>query len=189
VENVRSIYDFVRREITYQTVPGEGPKYCLETLADGTGDCDDQSILFLSLCRAIGIPSWLAFGGLYDPTTNTWGSHAWAEVCIPLTDNTWENVTYDLANGEYMLRNCNRFEEWKSTGEKNATRDYYYLFSHIPTGHYPHLTVDLDESFSGVYTPSSESIGTGAMLLNENEKTINGVCLYHRQCSWISPRS
>ena len=71
-----------RANVAYQTLSGSEPKSCLRTLADGTGDCDDQSILLISLCRASDIPSWLAFGILYDQVNAQWGPHAWAEVYL-----------------------------------------------------------------------------------------------------------
>lgn len=54
---------FVQGAIQYQADPVgvEHPLYPLETLADGQGDCEDTAILLVSLLRARGIPSKLAF--------------------------------------------------------------------------------------------------------------------------------
>jgi transglutaminase-like putative cysteine protease len=178
VENVESIYQYIDQEITYLTIRGQEPKECLETLADGTGDCDDQSILFCSLCRAVGIPAWLAFGGLYDPTTGTWGGHAWAEVYIPLAEGGGGSVVIDLANSEFMVRNCNRYEEWKSNGNSDALQDYYYLFTHYTTSPLTHANVV--ESYSGVYTASSDRVSSRSLDLNWVESLMLGESQYDK---------
>ncbi|KYK30487.1 MAG: hypothetical protein AYK23_04540 [Candidatus Proteinoplasmatales archaeon SG8-5] len=159
IDNVRAIYDYLRSALSYSTGSGGSPKGCLQTLSDGMGDCDDQSIVFCSLCRAAGIPAWLVFGGLYDGSTYSWGGHAWAEVYIPLASGGGEEVTVDIVNGEFLVRNCNRFQEWESDGVSEHLSEYYYLLSHVPTGGYPDLSVSFVEDYTGAYTVSSESVG------------------------------
>lgn len=44
-----------------------GPQYPDETYERGIGDCDDCSILFITMCRAINIPSFLQIGGIPNP--------------------------------------------------------------------------------------------------------------------------
>ena len=41
-------------------------------LADGLGDCDEQTNAFLSILRAKGIPGWYVFGALTDSTYSQW---------------------------------------------------------------------------------------------------------------------
>ena len=60
---LKSIIRFVR-SISYSddfqsTGFDEYPKYPIETLVDGTGDCEDSSILLVSILQAAGIPSVL----------------------------------------------------------------------------------------------------------------------------------
>jgi len=72
--------------------------YPNETLARSKGDCDDQAILFITLCRIRKIPSYLQIGYVHDPTIRTnetrWeghatifqkgiGGHGWAMAYIP----------------------------------------------------------------------------------------------------------
>lgn len=54
---------FVQGAIAYQPDPSgrEWPLYPLETLVDGIGDCEDTSILLVSLLRSKGVASDLAF--------------------------------------------------------------------------------------------------------------------------------
>ncbi|MBA3045999.1 MAG: transglutaminase-like domain-containing protein [Candidatus Thermoplasmatota archaeon] len=160
-DNVKRIYNYVRGNVDYLTVSGSEAKSCLQTLADGTGDCDDQSILLISLCRSIGIPSWLAFGTLYDSIRNEWGAHAWAEVYIPLQDGTGEGVTIDTANKEFLVRNCNRLEEWKSDGIGDHLADYYNILSYNYSMLNPHQLppeVTVSENYSGEYAASEEMV-------------------------------
>ena len=54
------------------------------TLQVKTGDCDDLSFLYISLCRSIGIPARFIRGYLVeeDGATVSAVSHAWAEVFV-----------------------------------------------------------------------------------------------------------
>jgi len=77
----------------------EVPLYPNETYAEGKGDCDDQAILLITLCRIIGIPAYLQIGCIYlprqrPPPSTDWkgrrtiverdiGWHGWAMVYVP----------------------------------------------------------------------------------------------------------
>jgi len=159
-ENVKLVYDYMRANYEYQTISGSGVKACLQTLADKSGDCDDQSILLISLLRSIGIPSWLAFGTLYDGVRAEWGPHAWAEVYIPLKSGGGETVVIDVVNDEFLVRNCNRLEEWKSDGIGEHLSDYYHLLSYNYTSmpHQPAPIVSISDDYSGHYQASKERV-------------------------------
>ena len=153
---VEAIYDHMRNEFTYDTnSPGE-PKSCTQTLSDGRGDCDDQSILFISMLRSVGIPAWLEFGPLYDPTTNEWGAHAWSKVYVPLAGGGGGTVTVDVVNGQFMVKDCSRFTEWESDGNEEHLEDYYHTlsYSYIP----PQPGIEITDSYQGNYRPSEDTI-------------------------------
>lgn len=76
----------------------EVPRYPNQTAVDGLGDCDDQSILLISMCRSLGIPAYLQVGIVIHPSIvdseTSWeghlndtrygvGWHAWAMICVP----------------------------------------------------------------------------------------------------------
>jgi transglutaminase-like putative cysteine protease len=76
----------------------EVPRYPNQTAADGLGDCDDQSILLVSMCRSLGIPAYLQVGIVIHPSIvdseTSWeghltdsrdgvGWHAWAMIYVP----------------------------------------------------------------------------------------------------------
>ncbi len=69
----KAIFDYLNENYEYQTTRRGEPKFCYETISSKRGDCDDQSVLFISLARAQGLPSWLEFGALYNQKEKTWG--------------------------------------------------------------------------------------------------------------------
>jgi PKD repeat protein len=73
---------FVQGAITYRPDPPtqEWPLYPLETLFDGVGDCEDTSILLVSLLRARGVSSSLAF-----VDTDSDGTPDHVLVLVPVT--------------------------------------------------------------------------------------------------------
>jgi hypothetical protein len=57
------------------------PSLTLKGLAEGRGDCGVQNTVFISLCRAAGIPArWQS--GFETKPGNDWGMHDWAEFYI-----------------------------------------------------------------------------------------------------------
>jgi len=164
--------------VDYQTVSGSEPKSCLETLEDGTGDCDDQSILLISLLRAAGIPSWLAFGVLYDGGNDAWGAHAWAEVYMPLADGNGGSVVIDVVNSEFLVRNCNRLEEWKSDGIGDHLSDYYHILSYNYTLANPHQlppSVDISDDYTGDYEGSASKVYVALPSVGNPEGSVRGI--------------
>lgn len=51
---VEAIYDWVRSKVTYVNGPLKG---ALQSLQDGSGDCEELSSLFIAICRAAGVPA------------------------------------------------------------------------------------------------------------------------------------
>ena len=74
------------------------PQYPYDTIESGEGDCDDQSILLITMCRSLGIPAFLQVGIIIhsriDSKDTSWEGHliseqdgvswhGWAMVYIP----------------------------------------------------------------------------------------------------------
>jgi len=94
---VKNFIAWIRDNVMYTA--HEIPMYPNETYTAREGDCDDQAILFIALCRILGIPSYLQIGCIHMPTTsptqNTYwedhlttslkhiGWHGWAIVYVP----------------------------------------------------------------------------------------------------------
>ena len=146
-----AIYDYMDDEFTYETGSTGNPKSCSESLSSKSGDCDDQSILLISLLRAVDIPAWLEFGVLYDPVDGSWGAHGWANVYIPTSDGEGGSVTVDIVNDQFMYRDAKRFTEWESDGDAEHLQDYYATMDYSYTA--PSVTLTLNESYSGSYEP------------------------------------
>lgn len=109
---VKKFIAWIKDNIVYET--HEVPLYPNQTYAERKGDCDDQAILFITLCRIYGIPSYLQIGCIHLPTTQTnetyWeghvtivqkqvGWHGWATVYVPPWG--WLPVDFTYAVGGY----------------------------------------------------------------------------------------
>lgn len=105
---LRKYVEWINEYIDYPKEPQEGPLYPNETYLQREGDCDDQAILLITLCRILGIPAYLQVGCIYTPETqfknNTYWEghlasvlkriawHGWAMVYVP----PWEWLPVDL---------------------------------------------------------------------------------------------
>jgi len=94
---VKKFVEWINQNITY--VVHEVPYYPNETYAERKGDCDDKAVLFVTLCRILGIPAYIQIGCIYLPTAihvneTYWedhvtsiqkriGWHGWATVYVP----------------------------------------------------------------------------------------------------------
>ncbi|MDD5417478.1 MAG: transglutaminase-like domain-containing protein [Candidatus Nanoarchaeia archaeon] len=63
------------------------------------GVCDEYAVLFMSMCRAVGIASKYAYGYAYSNLLEGFGAHAWAEVYVP--DYGWISFDATEGYGEY----------------------------------------------------------------------------------------
>ena len=102
------------------STPRSGPT----CLADGTGDCDEQTNAYLSVLRTKGIPGWFVFGALVDPLSfTTWELHAWGYIMLPL-DEAWctanlidandcfVEASVDVVNNKWLLHTTNAYVDW-----------------------------------------------------------------------------
>ena len=77
----RWIYERIAREIR----PTGAPQTPVETLARGSGACRDQTVLFVALCRAVGLAARFV-SGYQDRSamdTDRRYLHAWPEAYLP----------------------------------------------------------------------------------------------------------
>jgi len=97
---IKSFVAWIKDNISYPSPQAkhENPYYPNETYARREGDCDDQAILLGTLCRIVGIPSYLQVGCIYRPSffesASVWNGyvsfvelrvawHGWAFVYVP----------------------------------------------------------------------------------------------------------
>jgi hypothetical protein len=157
--SLRAIYDWMVDNVRYPAVTGGSPQSPQETMTSLVGDCDDQSILFCSLARAAGIPTWLQIGLLYDSSSNIWGGHAWVETFIPTEDGGHE-VVIDTVNREFMVWDSYRILEFTSDGVGGHLQDYYQYFEcHIvPSTYPPSGGPELSQEFIAVSYQESDGL-------------------------------
>ena len=80
----RKIYDWLTRNLTYTYVP----EYCtFESIPEFVarnlrGDCGFQALLFITLCRIVGVPARWQSGWYANPTQKGPGPHDWAQFYI-----------------------------------------------------------------------------------------------------------
>ena len=136
---LKNIFDYISSEYIY--LPSSIPKSCPESMESGYGDCDDFAILFSSIARAAGIPTWLELGKIpafIDNRENCdlrdWGGHAWVNALVPLSDGTSTVVSIDLANSYFLWMPPYRISDWVDDGNGDNLYSYYYLFSSQGTG-------------------------------------------------------
>ncbi len=83
IEAVRRLNDWVHQHV--EKVPTFGVPSGLEVLRSGRGDCNEHTALFVSLARAVGIPTRIAAGVVYSEQVGPQGAfyyHAWPEVLV-----------------------------------------------------------------------------------------------------------
>jgi hypothetical protein len=113
----------------------EVPLYPNQTLLYREGDCDDQAILFITLCRICGIPSFLQVGCIYGQDftdqQSSWNGtvtsvlkhiawHGWAMVYVPPWG--WFPVDLTFVMGEQSVP-LNAI----MTGAVTSTRTIQYM--------------------------------------------------------------
>jgi transglutaminase-like putative cysteine protease len=89
LEKAIKLFYYVNSKLLYQAAD-EQEHSALRTLRRGYGVCEDYSLLYTALCRAVGIPARFVNGFRFDPTKLGKGEndleqfgHAWVEVNLP----------------------------------------------------------------------------------------------------------
>ncbi|UCE39728.1 MAG: transglutaminase domain-containing protein [Candidatus Aminicenantes bacterium] len=120
---------WVEREITANYDVGFAT--AAEILKNREGDCSEHTVIFVALCRAVGIPSRAAVGLMY--ADGIFAYHMWPEVFV----GKWINLD----------------AKWLATDEK--TGEFYTDATHIKLGR-----SNLDENmFEEMVTAIAEIIG------------------------------
>jgi len=81
----KSLFIWLKENTEYQIHDGQGDvQPALITLQKRAGDCDDLSFLYISLCRAVGIPARFVRGYLIKREGKNVAAtaHAWTEVFV-----------------------------------------------------------------------------------------------------------
>lgn len=94
LEQARAIYDFVTTQVRYTFMPAY---FSQEAIADNcakslAGDCGVQTLLFLTLCRCVGIPARWESGWAAEP--DFCGAHDWAQFYVEPFGWLYADVSY-----------------------------------------------------------------------------------------------
>ncbi|MFC1802800.1 transglutaminase family protein [Thermoproteota archaeon] len=125
LESVTSLVEYIMQNTTYHNF--DDPQYPSATLQNHLGDCDDLSILIITMCRSLGIPAYLQVGIYINPNIEDknirWdghlaneadgvGWHGWAMIYIPPWG--WVPVDLTLTNAESGLDLIKQAPEYNS---------------------------------------------------------------------------
>ncbi|MCW4049299.1 MAG: transglutaminase-like domain-containing protein, partial [Candidatus Bathyarchaeota archaeon] len=165
----------------------EVPQYPNVTLNQGQGDCDDQSILLISMLRSLGVPAYLRVGIVISPSIQdsepVWdghltniqdgvGWHGWAMIYVPPWG--WLPVDLTLVSSDDGLELINQAPEYNSNivasfdvnkqgyiGETMSTRERI-----TSSDLYVTITDEAEQVFSsGLGTGSYIVIGLGVAVM------------------------
>jgi hypothetical protein len=151
----KELFKWLKQNTNYNIhVGSDNVQPASDTLECRTGDCDDLSFLYISLCRSLKIPSRFVRGFLVEK--NNAVPHAWAEVFVGgnLGNNGW--IPVECAG----ISNSIESEIHQNFG----IEDVGHLRLFIDDG----SNESLNASFSGVYyTVYSSSRKIEATLYNQ----------------------
>ena len=90
----KELFIWLKQNTDYQIhITNNEVQTASQTFQLRTGDCDDLSFLYISLCRSVGIPARFIRGYLVDETDGDISAvaHAWVEVFVGgnIGDNGW----------------------------------------------------------------------------------------------------
>jgi len=135
---VTRLLEWIIDNVSYRAF--EVPRYPNETLSSREGDCDDQAILLVTMCRATGVPAILQTGCLFDDgiekAMSSWsghlhieqkgiGWHGWALVYIPPWGWLPIDLTYiSLKNPILRISNAPEHNNYIITGLNVSRQDY-----------------------------------------------------------------
>ena len=116
---------FIHVRDTVQYGPGSPypPRSGPTCLAQGIGDCDEQSNAWMSLMRTRDIPTWYEFGALTSMDHEVWEAHAWSVILIPYDvdwcnsnginlDSCYLEGSVDVVNNKWLVHTPTAFSEF-----------------------------------------------------------------------------
>ncbi|MBE6038178.1 MAG: transglutaminase domain-containing protein [Anaerofustis stercorihominis] len=97
IEKARAIYDYITLNVKYTFMPSyfsleNIPENCAKSL---TGDCGVLALLFITLCRCVGIPARWQSGLAAEP--DFCGCHDWARFYVAPYGWLYADVSYGVA--------------------------------------------------------------------------------------------
>lgn len=92
---VRAIFRWINDNVRYHAEEEYSviPSFSAACLSRGKGDCGVQAMLFITMCRAAGVPARWQSG--WESKRDRWNMHDWAEVYVP----PWGWLPCDVSYG------------------------------------------------------------------------------------------
>lgn len=191
----RALYDWLDENIVYRRDDIEGdnrPKHAIWTYDERAGDCDEQSFLYISMARAVGIPTCIELGVLYDRVRDDWGGHGWVRLKFVTAEGEVGWVNIDPVNDQFFARDALRFTIWADDGKETDGESHledFYTFLHFSGGRLDDWeesfeTLDMDKSgrvvigeesfLSGFQGALFVKVGTMTTLIYWYKKKLKG---------------
>ncbi len=165
----RAIYNWMADHLLYSyaleysTIPNLS-EYCR---SNGYGDCGQQALLFITLCRSRGIPARWQSGWNLLPGDTT--NHDWAEIY--LAPYGW--VPVDSYMGNFAMRYVRTLPE----AQKREIRDFYF-------GGLDHYRMAANADHSAALEPAKNSFRSDDVDFQRGEIEAGGKNLYFNKFSY-----
>jgi len=156
----RKIFHFIANTIRYCSEEEYSiiPSFTTKALTTRKGDCGIQGMLFITMCRAAGIPARWQSG--YQTRPNAWDIHDWAECYV----QPWGWLPADVSYG-FMDSDDPRIRE--------------FYFGHLDSYR---LIVNMDYGFP--LQPPKHSLRSEPADFQRGEVEIDGRNLYFDEWDW-----
>lgn len=133
---------YVRDTVEYGPGAPFPPRNGPTCLAQGVGDCDEQSNAWMSLLRTRNIPTWYEFGALTSMDHEVWEAHAWSAILIPYNsqwcqqhgitgESCYLEGSVDVVNNKWLLHTPTAFSEFLEpySPQGEAPDEFYRVLS------------------------------------------------------------
>jgi transglutaminase-like putative cysteine protease len=161
LEQARLLFEWMDREIRwcneieYSIIPSLPRKL----LATRRGDCGVQSLLYISLCRSLGIPARWQSGWTTDPFKGG-NLHDWTEIYV----EPWGWIAVDPSYG-------------RKQHADPRVRDFYF-------GHLDAYRMIVNSDYGAPLEPAKKSLRSEPLDFQRGEVEIDGVNLYFNEWSY-----
>jgi transglutaminase-like putative cysteine protease len=156
----RKIFRFVANNIGYCSEEEYSviPSFSTKALTTCKGDCGIQSMLFITMCRAAGIPARWQSG--YQTRPDAWNMHDWAEFYV----EPWGWLPADVSYG---------FKE----SDDPRIREFYF-------GHLDSYRLIVNMDYGSPLQPAKMSLRSEPADFQRGEVEVDGRNLYFDEWDW-----
>ncbi len=156
----RRVFHFVADKIRYCSEEEYSviPSFTAKALSTRKGDCGIQSMLFITMCRAAGIPARWQSG--FETKPGEWNMHDWAEFYV----EPWGWLPADVSYG------------LKSSDDARV-REFYF-------GHQDAYRLIVNLDYGSPLQPPKESLRSEPADFQRGEVEVDGRNLYLDEWEW-----